>query len=127
MRECNKEKVKYCVVDDDESEATMKFNSHFVLVSKKLAFILLRVRVGFYKLEIFVHSKKDPNTKYSIPPISESFLTKNLKVLSPNKATGVNKVSARILAAPIITPFLTKEVNSSLQSGCSQRDGRPQK
>ena len=47
-----------------------------------------------------------------------TFIVDNFRLLSPNKATGVDKISARMIkiAGPIIAPSLCKLMNCSLQS-----------
>ena len=58
------------------------------------------------------------NCHFSIKEITQDFVRRSLKQLKINKATGLDKLSARLLkdSADLITPSLTKLFNSSLQS-----------
>ena len=51
--------------------------------------------------------------------MTKAFVLDTLLSLSPNKATGVDKISARMLkiAAPIIAPSLCKLMNCSIRAG----------
>lgn len=76
---------------DSRSDAADKFNQHFASVAEQLRSRLLQVPLDFSRLENFVLSCKDPDVKYSISLISKSFIVDNLRLLSPSKATGVDR------------------------------------
>ena len=56
---------------------------------------------------------------FSFQPVTEDFVIDTIKRLKPNKATGLDKISARLLkdSGQIITPTLTSLFNRSLQTG----------
>ena len=114
----NKGQAKCGVVNDDQSAAD-KFNQHFVSIADKLRSLLKKVPIDFTRLKNFVRSRKDPDVKFNIPPVTKAFALDTLLSLSPNKATGVDKISARMLkiAAPIIAPSLCKLMNCSIRAG----------
>ena len=55
---------------------------------------------------------------FSIQTISETFVTKAIKQLKPNKAAGLDKIDARLLrdAVDVITPSLIALFNLSIQN-----------
>ena len=57
--------------------------------------------------------------KFSFQPISENYVRDAIKILKPNKATGLDKISARLLkdSGHIIAPTLTSLFNLSLRTG----------
>ncbi|XP_031575398.1 uncharacterized protein LOC116309015 [Actinia tenebrosa] len=95
-----------------------EFNFHFSSIADRLRSLLPRIPFGISKLEHFVLSRKDPDVKFSIPPLTKGFVVDCLRNLNSNKATGVDKFSARVLkiAALVIVSSVTKLMNYSLGS-----------
>ena len=89
-------------------------NNHFVSIGMKLAAKFPSLR-GTTR-GISKHPAR--NCHFSIKEITQDFVRRSLKQLKINKATGLDKLSARLLkdSADLITPSLTKLFNSSLQS-----------
>ncbi|XP_031552626.1 uncharacterized protein LOC116289836 [Actinia tenebrosa] len=67
----------------------------------------------------FVKSRKDPSITFTIPSITKPQVIASLLKISPNKAVGIDKISARLLriAAPAIASSLTRIINFSFESG----------
>ena len=64
-------------------------------------------------------SVKKASSSFQFQPISSDFVTKRIKQLKPNKAIGLDKVSARLLkdAAEVVAPSITSLFNISIQTG----------
>jgi hypothetical protein len=69
-------------------------------------------------LHDFVDSSVPDGTEFDIPPMTDEFVLRELRSLSPKKATGLDGVSARLLkaAAGEIAPSLTKVFNLSIST-----------
>ena len=100
---------------DDITYTTAKsiadgFNTFFVSVGNKLA-------------ECFSHCSEESgslgtcNSTFTIAPVTSEFVSKCIIQLKSNKATGLDKISARMIkdAVSVITPSLTKLFNLSIQ------------
>ena len=86
-------------------------NNFFVNIGKKLADRIIPISVNDDSI-----SRVD--SIFSIQTISETFVTKAIKQLKPNKAAGLDKIDARLLrdAVDVITPSLTALFNLSIQN-----------
>ena len=71
------------------------------------------------KLSNFVDSKVPEGTEFDIPPVSASFIHKQLQNLKVNKATGVDDISAKYLklSASVKSQPLATILNLSITSG----------
>ena len=107
-------RVDGAVVNSDESIATV-LNNFFVSIGRKLA-------EKFSDLSSSNQPEDNPNATgsgFSFQLISESFVRDAIKRLKPNKAIGLDKISARLLkvSGHTIVPSLTSLFNLSLQTG----------
>ena len=100
---------------EDNEQMAFEFNSHFTSIADQLGSLLPQTNLDISKLIHFVDSRKDAGITFSIPSITESKVIDCLMNLSSNKASGIDKLSARLLksAAPIIAPSITKLINYS--------------
>ena len=101
---------------DDTAYTTAKsiadgFNKFFVSIGNKLAECFL------YHPEANGSSIGTCNSTFTIAPITSEFVSKYIIQLNSNKATGLDKISARMIkdAATVITPSITKLFNLSIQ------------
>lgn len=104
------------VLSDDQSIATT-LNDYFASIGVSLA----------AKLRSYVQSHIPPNAnmdsdppgRFHFSPISEEFVRNELKKLKTNKATGLDRTSARLLkdSSNYISKSLTSIFNRSLTSG----------
>ncbi len=104
----------------DDSGIASTFNNHFAKICTKSELPESSDSKEFSeKLEEHVKSKKQEHVLFSIPPMTEDFVYKQLQNLDASKATGLDNLSPFILkqSAPVITPVLTKIFNQSLQMG----------
>ena len=106
-------RVDGAVVTSDESIATV-LNNFFVSIGRKLA-------EKFPDLSSSNQPEDNPNATgfgFSFQLISESFVRDAIKRLKPNKAIGLDKISARLLkdSGHTIVPSLTSLFNLSLQT-----------
>ena len=74
----------YCHVD--------KFNKHFASVADQLRNLLPDVTFDISKLECFVLSRKDPEVKFTIPPVTKASVLDSLIGLKTNKAMGLDNL-----------------------------------
>ena len=67
----------------------------------------------------FVESCKDPDVIFSVPDITNAQVLQIIKGISPHKAAGIDKISARFLriAAPILAPSIARLINMSFSTG----------
>ena len=90
------------------------FNDYFVNVGPAMASSTDSCQTNFERY----HNKVD-NTLFAFQTISYSKVFKLLEKLIVSKATGIDKIPARILkiAAPVITNSIAKIFNCSIESG----------
>ena len=100
---------------EDNEQMASEFNSHFTSIADELRSLLPQTNLDISKLNHFVHSRNDAGITFSIPPITESKVIDCLKNISSYKASGIDKLSARLLksAAPLIAPSIAKLINYS--------------
>ncbi|PFX34306.1 RNA-directed DNA polymerase from mobile element jockey [Stylophora pistillata] len=100
---------------DDKEQMASKFNSHFTSIADQLRSLLPQMNLDISKLIHFVDSRKDAGIDFSIPPSTKRKVIDCLKNIRSNKASGIDKLSARMLkfAAPIIAPSIAKLINYS--------------
>ena len=91
------------------------FNEHFLNTGPNLAEIIQTENDGIFQDFI---NKQDP--EYSFQPVSITMVYKLINNLSTSKASGVHKISAKVLraAASAITPSLADIFNMSIDSNC---------
>ena len=77
----------------DTFEMASEFNSHFSSVADKLGSLLPQTSFDMSILINFVHSKKDNNLLFSIPPVTEVKVIDCLQSISSHKASGIDKLS----------------------------------
>ena len=104
---------------DNVEEMADQFNSYFTTVAEKLRSQLSNTPCDLSKLFSFVKSRKDPEVQFSIPAITSSQIGRIILKISPNKTSGIDKISARFLrmAAPAISDSLAKIINLSFTQG----------
>ena len=107
-------RVDGAVVTSDESIAT-SLNSFFVSVGSKLA-------ENFPDVSLSDRPEDNANVSgpgFSFQSVAEDFVIDTIKRLKPNKVTGLDKISARLLkdSGQIIAAKLTSLFNRSLQTG----------
>ena len=70
-------------------------------------------------LHSFVESRTQDEVEFCIPPITREIIEKDLKRIPPNKATGLDGISIRVLkeALPVIIPSLAHMYNASISQG----------
>ena len=100
----NTRQIKNLKIDgrkvDDKTEMAEQFNTYFSTV----------VPFDLFKLVNFVKSRKnDQEVNFSVPVITISQVIKTIMKINPHKASGIDKISARLLriAAPVIAPSIT--------------------
>ena len=100
---------------EDNEQMASEFNSHFTSIADQLKSLLPQTHLDISKLIHFVNSRKDAGITFSIPSITESKVIDCLMNLSSNKASGIDKLSARLLksAATIIAPSIAEFINYS--------------
>ena len=88
-------------------------NSFFVNVGRKLA-----QKIIPETLATDLPPPTDDSVAFSFKPISEKFVSNTIRHLKPNKAVGLDKISAHLLkdATDVISPTLTALFNMSLQT-----------
>ena len=71
------------------------------------------------KLKNFVQNKLPPEANFEIPPVSTSFVQKQLDALDPSKATGLDGLSAKFLklGSSVIATPVAKILNLSIATG----------
>ena len=71
------------------------------------------------KLNDFVQSRKDPGVRFSVPIITSEQVINIILKISPDKASGIDKISASLLriAATNIAPSNARIINCSFSSG----------
>ena len=67
----------------------------------------------------FVQSKLPPEERFEIPPVSITFMQKQLDALDPSKATGLDGLSAKFvrLSSSVIAVPVAKILNLSITRG----------
>ena len=100
---------------EDNEQMAPEFNSHFTSIADQLRSLLPQTNLDISKLIHFVDSRKDAGITFFIPSITESKFIDCLMDISSNKASGIDKLSARLLksAVPIIAPSIAKLINCS--------------
>ncbi len=120
----NTRQIKNLKIDgrevDDKTEMAEQFNIYFSTVAEKIRRHLSTVPFDLFKLVNFVKSRKnDQEVNFSVPVITISQVIKTIMKINPHKASGIDKISARLLriAAPVIAPSITRIINMSLSTG----------
>ena len=95
------------------------FNDHFTNIRNSVSLNNFTNNSNWDYLSNFLSSKITPNTTFTIPPISESFVRNSLNHLHETKAAGLDRIGGYFLkiAATAISPALTKIYNLSINSG----------
>ena len=91
------------------------FNEYFINTGPNLAEIIQNENDGTFQDFL---NKQDP--EFSFRPVSITMVYNLINILSTSKASGVNKISAKVLraAASAITPSLAEIFNMSIDSNC---------
>ena len=103
---------------EDNEDIVRKFNSYFSTIADRLRSTMPDIVHNIDKLLTFVQPNRDPNVSIVIPPITSSQVIFYLKI-SPNKASGIDNISARFLrmSAFVIAPSIARLINHSFQVG----------
>ena len=101
---------------EDSSEMANEFNNFFVNIATKLKEPV--IHTNHDKLSDFCRDRLSPDTKFSIPPISNENVLKFLSTIDINKATGTDMIGPRLLklAAPFIADEVTYICNHSISN-----------
>ena len=101
---------------EDSSEMANEFNNFFVNIATKLKEPI--IHTNHDKLSEFCQERLSPDTKFSIPPISNENVLKFLSTIDINKATGTDMIGPRLLkfAAPFIADEVTYICNHSISN-----------
>ena len=90
-------------------------NGYFILIGKKIRELFTSTPA------LWPESSDDKYpTKFYLQSITYDYVEQELNKLKINKATGLDKISTRLLkdAASVIAPVLTSLINKSFSSGC---------
>ena len=104
---------------ENATEIAEKFNSYFSSIADNLRSGLGNTPSDLSKLVNFVESRKDPDVVFSVPDITNAQVLQIIKGISPHKAAGIDKISARFfrVAAPILAPRIARLINMSFSTG----------
>ena len=91
---------------EDSSEMANEYNIFFVNIATKLKEPV--IHTNHDKLSDFCRDRLSPDTKFSIPPISNENVLKFLSTIDINKATGTDMIGPRLLK--LAAPFIADEV-----------------
>ena len=91
---------------EDSSEIANEFNNFFVNIATKLKEPV--IHTNHDKLSDFCRDRLSPDTKFSIPQISNENVLKFLSSIDINKATGTDMIGPRLLK--LAAPFIADEV-----------------
>ena len=122
-KESTTQHVKKLIVDgrdvDNTEEVAQQFNTYFCSIADKLKCLLSYVPLDLSELNDFVQSCKDPGVRFSVPIITSKQVINIILKISPNKASGIDKISASLLriAATNIAPIIARIINCSFSSG----------
>ena len=107
------------VVINDSTEMANKFNLHFSTIADKLRSVFPNIVPDLSKLQDFVNSKKSSDVHFTISAITDTQVLNALKIINQHKATGIDKISARLLkiAAPPIAPCISRLINYLISTG----------
>ena len=100
-------------------EIAEQFYSYFSSIADNLISGLGNTPSDLSKLANFVESCKDPDVVFSVPDTTNAQVLQIIKGISPHKAAGIDKISARFLriAAPILAPSIARLINMSFSTG----------
>ena len=121
--ERNTKEVKKLNVDGRDVEDFMEmaacFNAYFSTIADKLREGLRQISFDFPKLSNSVNSRKGLDVVFSVPAIKSVEVNKIILTISPDKAAGIDKATARLqrLAAPVVAPSIAKLINLSFSTG----------
>ncbi|PFX17604.1 RNA-directed DNA polymerase from mobile element jockey [Stylophora pistillata] len=103
----------------DKEEIAEHSNLYFSSITDNLRSGLGNTPSDFSKLVNFVESCKDPDMDFSVPDITNAQVLQIIKGISPHKAAGIDKISARFLhiAALILAPSIARLINMSFSTG----------
>ncbi|KAL9970767.1 hypothetical protein ACROYT_G023189 [Oculina patagonica] len=104
-------------VVEDSKDISEQFNTYFSTIADKLRSTMAQAPFSLSKLLSFVESRKDLDVVFSAPQITSTQVARIIMKINPNKASGVDKISARVLRIPAIAPSIAKLTNLSLSSG----------
>ena len=95
-------------------------NSYFAKVSDRL--ITDKRPFSDHRADVlkeFINSKKQENIYFKVPLIKSDELKSILKILDPNKSTGIDGISPKLLklASDALLPSLLQIINISLHTG----------
>ncbi|XP_022803272.1 uncharacterized protein LOC111340657 [Stylophora pistillata] len=104
---------------ENATEIAEHSNLYFSSITDNLRSGLGNTPSDFSKLVNFVESCKDPDMDFSVPDITNAQVLQIIKGISPHKAAGIDKISARFLhiAALILAPSIARLINMSFSTG----------
>ena len=97
-----------------------EMNSYFAQVSDRL--ITDKLPFSDHNADVlkeFINSKKPENIHFKVPLIKTDELESILKSLDPNKSTGIDGISPKMLklASDVLLPSVLQIINNSLHTG----------
>ncbi|XP_015747956.1 PREDICTED: uncharacterized protein LOC107327726 [Acropora digitifera] len=119
----NTDAIKKLEVDgrviEERLEMSEQFNCYFSSIADKLRNQLCHVNYDLSKLINFVASRKDPDVSFMVPAITSAQVSGIMMKISSHKATGIDKISARLLriGMPAIAPCIARLINLSMSTG----------
>ena len=104
---------------EDFMEMAACFNAYFSTIADKLREGLRQISFDFSKLSNSVNSRNGLDVVFSVPAITSVEVDKIILTISPDKAAGIDKITARLLrlAAPVVAPIIAKLINLSFSTG----------
>ena len=107
-----------CIISNEVQHTEPKavaaaLNEHFATIGQTLA-----DRLSSFVTKVTPQRQSNETTSFRILPVDELFVASQLKSLKAKKATGLDKVSARLLkdVADEITPSITLQLNRPISS-----------
>ena len=107
-----------CIISNEVQHTEPKtiaaaLNEHFAIIGQTLA-----VRLSSFVAKVTPQRQSNETARFRILPADELFVASQLKSLKANTATGLDKISARLLkdATDEITPSMTFLLNRSTSS-----------
>lgn len=93
---------------EDSMEMAKRFDAYFSTIGDKLQEGLRQISFDFPKLSNFIKSRKDLDVVFSVPAIISVEVNKIILTISPDKAAGIDKITARLLrlGAPTVAPSI---------------------
>lgn len=105
-------------LETEDVKIASVFNQHFAGICQESAGFSTQDCITD-KLKQFIQSKNPESQEFIIPPLTEDFVLKQLKMLDGKKAKGMDNLNPYFLklSSHVIAPALTQILNLSLKTG----------